>query len=465
MVKRRHNGKPSSHHQSGSARHQQSVSKDRKDKPLAKKTLAIPSSLPRHPKGRARHLAAWCVEQVLFDHRALLTLWPLIDKEQADRALIRSIVFATLRHLGQLRALLASRLKTPLSYGNRATEARLLTALAELFYLDNSPRPMVVTSAVDSAPSPLKNMVNAVLRRTAEEEDDSRALLNKTNALPAWLRERWVKCYGKTITNAMVEMFQNIPPLDLTLLNDADGGGSIAPWSLRVHSGGNPYDVPVFAKGQAIVQDLAASLPIAMLGTIKGMRVLDLCAAPGGKTMQLATAGADVTAVDNSAQRLTRLNDNLKRTQLHAKVIHADALAYQDSQGFDIVVLDAPCAATGTIRRHPDIPFLRKAKTMLSYVELQGRMLDMAVDLVKPGGRLLYAVCSLEPEECEQQISAFLMRKAGVRRAKQLAPPPLGLEMTRTKAGFLRTLPSMCAEQGGMDGFFAAVLEKSYEQP
>ena len=429
----------------------------------AKRRAALPP-LVSHPQARARQLAAWVLEQVLFEQQALLNLWPRIDPETRERALVRSIVFASLRELEPLRALLQSRLSKPLGDDKRAQEARLLTALAELFFLSQSPQAMVVTSAVDAAPTPLKGLVNAVLRRALDAEADSRAILEKTPRLPDWLRKRWQEAYGAKTLSDILAALHGSAPLDLTFVTPVDETSAaqapLAPWSQRFTETRNPLEIPAFRSGQAFVQDLAASLPVAMLPSLNGKRVLDLCAAPGGKTVQLLSAGAEVVALDRSAPRLAHLRDNLARMQFTTEVIEADALEYSDALGFDLVVLDAPCSATGTIRRHPDLPYVRKRERLLQFLPLQQRLLAKAFSLVRPGGQLLYAVCSLEVEEGERQIETFLSQTRDAKRARPLAPPPPGLEMTRTRAGFLRTLPSMRRSEGGMDGFFAAVLEK-----
>jgi 16S rRNA (cytosine967-C5)-methyltransferase len=280
--------------------------------------------------------------------------------------------------------------------------------------------------------------------------------------LPAWLYTRWRATYGEETAAAIANALHSEPPLDLSVKHDpADWasriGADITPTGSVRLSGGNVESLPGFAEGAWWVQDAAAALPVKLLGDISGKNIADLCAAPGGKTLQIAAAGARVTAVDRSKQRLETLRENLARTQLEANVVTADVLKLKAREKFDAVLLDAPCSATGTLRRHPDVAWLRKPDDIRKLSTLQRELIAAAADFVKPGGVLVYAVCSLEPEEGEGAIEAALESGAWTRdpvRPGEIA----GGDAFLTAEGALRTLPSHWPETGGLDGFFVARL-------
>ena len=268
---------------------------------------------------------------------------------------------------------------------------------------------------------------------------------------------------------AIAQVNASEPALDLTARDDAAGwtkklGGRLLPTgSIRLAAQGAVPDLAGYDEGTWWVQDAAAAIPVRLLGDVKGKRVVDLCAAPGGKTMQLAAAGADVTAVDRSAARLARLTDNLARTKLTAEIVAADATAFEGGP-FDAVLIDAPCTATGTIRRHPDIPWLKSEADLAKLASLQTKLLEHAASLVKPGGTLVYCTCSLEPEEGEIQIAALLARDSHWRRRPVTAAEFGGETAMITQDGDLRTLPCHFADpdprMAGIDGFYAARLER-----
>ena len=259
----------------------------------------------------------------------------------------------------------------------------------------------------------------------------------------------------------MEEVQSRTPVVDLTLRRGtaADGlsGGEMLPTgSLRMAAGGQISALPGFAEGAFWVQDAAAALAVRMLGDVTGLSVLDLCAAPGGKTLQLADGGAEVTALDISGPRLVRVQENLARTGLRAKIVTADALQWAPPAPYDAILLDAPCSATGTIRRHPDLPFLRQPSDIAGLVELQARLLDRALGWLKPGGRLVYCTCSLLQDEGEGQIAAALLRHPNL---VMLRPEIAGIDPAWMGARGLRLRPDYWAEAGGMDGFFMACLQ------
>jgi 16S rRNA (cytosine967-C5)-methyltransferase len=331
---------------------------------------------------------------------------------------------------------------------------------AGLLLLDTPPHAAVATAvalARSRGLAPFAGLVNAVLRRVAAggaaslEDFDGPRL-----DTPAWLWSSW-----GPLARPIAEAHQREAPLDLTpkpgagLPLDAE---ALPTGSLRLPPGTRVTDLPGYGEGSFWVQDAAAALPARLLGARPGEQVADLCAAPGGKTAQLALSGAEVTAVERDAGRLARLRGNLARLRLEAALVEADALAWSELGGvpgsFDAVLLDAPCTATGTIRRHPDVPRLRRPKDVETLAGTQRRLLAAAARLLRPGGRLVYAVCSLQPEEGPAQVGRL--------DAAALVPDPIrpgeipGLPEAVTPEGWLRTHPGLWPERGGMDGFFAA---------
>jgi 16S rRNA (cytosine967-C5)-methyltransferase len=287
---------------------------------------------------------------------------------------------------------------------------------------------------------------------------------------PAWLMARWTRAYGAEAARAFAAAHRTEAALDLTVRADPEAwaeklGAEILPTgSLRLLAKGAVPALPGYEDGAWWVQDAAAALPARLLGDVAGLRVADLCAAPGGKTAQLAAVGAQVTAVDVSPQRLERLAANLQRLKLSAEIVAADARAF-DAAPFDAVLLDAPCSATGTIRRHPDVAWLKRESDLGGLTALQAELLDAAARLVRPGGKLIYSVCSLEPEEGEGQIEALLARNASL-RLDPIAPAEIGgVAGLITPAGTLRALPTHMphaeARLAGLDGFFAARLVRT----
>jgi 16S rRNA (cytosine967-C5)-methyltransferase len=316
----------------------------------------------------------------------------------------------------------------------------------------------VVNAAVELArkskrTTPMAGLINAVLRKVPE----GAPLAGPAQRMPRWLRQPLVHVYGREVVAAIEAVQAKAPPLDITPHGTTLPKGEALPTgSLRLSEPSQVSTLPGFAEGQWWVQDAAAALAAPLLGVKAGEVVLDLCAAPGGKCLQLAATGADVTALDISAPRLARLQENLARTGLSVKIVTADALHWQPEGRFDAILLDAPCSATGTIRRHPELPFLKDGSELAELVALQAALLDRALDWLKPGGRLVYCTCSLLPDEGEAQISAALARHAGLRVER---PDLAGIEAAWiTPEGGLRLRPDYWAETGGMDGFFMARL-------
>jgi 16S rRNA (cytosine967-C5)-methyltransferase len=391
-----------------------------------------------------------------------------------DRALLRRLVATGLRRLGTLRALLARMLDRGLPEDAPRVEPALLIGAVQLLWFD-VPDHAAVDLAVrlvqaDRRGGRYAGLVNAVLRRVAR---DGRAMLDGLDNValdtPDWLMTRWRRHFGDATARSIALMHAHEPPLDLTVKSDPQGwaarlrGRVIVAGTVRIQAHGRISLLPGYAEGAWWVQDAAAGLPVRLFGDVRGRRVADLCAAPGGKTAQLATAAAHVTAVDRSAPRLALLRENLARLGLEAETVAADVTSWRDGQ-FDAVLVDTPCMGTGTIRRHPDIPWLKREADIGGLVDLQRRLLDRAVELVRPGGTLIYCTCSLEPEENEMQVAALLGRHHGLRRVPVVADEIGGLPELVSAAGDLRTLPYHLRDpdpvMAGLDGFYAARLQR-----
>lgn len=371
----------------------------------------------------------------------------------ADAALASAIAGETLRRLPDLDAMIdgATRQKLP---DDAKARMVLRLALAQKVGLGTPDHALVATALplVDGGPRRLVHgVLGALLRKGMSPIDEPR--------LPEAVENRWRAAWGEDVVKAARRVIAHRPSLDLSFASDdaCNGFGrgvSLASRHRRLDHQGAVMDLPGFAAGQWWVQDLAASLPARLIPADAG-QVLDACAAPGGKTMQLAAAGHDVTALDRSESRLARLSENLERTGLKAKTVVADALDWVADNPFDAVLLDAPCSATGTFRRHPEVLYRARPAIIEQSAELQARLLLRAADWVKPGGSLVYSVCSLEPEEGEQRIDAFLAARPDYR----LEPATTLVDgVTPHPRGWLRVLPGMLEAEGGLDGFFTAHL-------
>jgi 16S rRNA (cytosine967-C5)-methyltransferase len=377
------------------------------------------------------------------------------------RARAQRLATETLRNLSRADQWLSPRLRRapPLTVRNALRLAALEIGQGEAAH--GVVNAVVTLVAGGKRTETFRGLVNAVLRQLAEEGPEGWARLGPPH-LPDWLRQPLIAAWGGAAVRGMEAAHWAGAPLDLSAKGDpaalaeALGGRLLPTGTVRLDAGVQVTALPGWHEGGFWVQDAAAALPARVLGAQEGERVLDLCAAPGGKTLQMAASGAEVTALDISAPRLERLRDNLARTGLRARVVTADALEF-DEGGWDAILLDAPCSATGTIRRHPDLPVARDGSEMPGLLELQGRLIDHALGLLKPGGRLVFATCSLFPEEGEGQAEAALSRHPGLAVER---PEAAGIEEAwRTKLG-LRTRPDHWAEAGGMDGFFVGRLRK-----
>ena len=392
------------------------------------------------------------------------------DLSSRDRALCVGIVKITLRHLGEIDALIDAYLEKPLGRKSGSIRHIIRSGLAQFLFM-GIPEHAAVSETVDlcvgSGGKPYKKLVNAILRRATRE---GRAMLETLDAAkintPQWLWERWVANYGEQTAREIATAHMNEPPLDLALKNDAPlwaeklGGEFLPTGAVRIWPKGLINEIEGFAEGAWWVQDTAAQLPVRLLGNVSELDVIDLCAAPGGKTMELAALGARVTAVDRSDKRLERVKQNLERTNLNAKTVAADAATYKPDHLADMVLLDAPCSSSGTIRRHPDVAYTKTATDIEKLAVVQQRLLEAAIEMVKPGGLIVYCTCSLEPEEGEMQISQLLKNNSHVVEMPITKVEAGGFTELLNESGQLRTLPCHMAEKGGMDGFFAARLRK-----
>ncbi len=392
-----------------------------------------------------------------------------------DRGFVMTLVLTTLRHKGEAEAVVEVFLSRPLPKKSGIAPLILTLGAVQLLFLDQPPH-AVIDLAVHLAKCNAQalhfsGLINAVLRKVAEK---GKTVLDGLDGprlnTPDWLWSRWSRAYGVEIAGRIAEAHMAEPALDLTVPKDTARwaallAGEILPTgTVRLGKAqGSVENLPGYAEGSWWVQDAASAMPVRLLGALAGKSAIDLCAAPGGKTLQLCAAGARVTALDSSGPRLERLRGNLKRTGFEAEVIVADALNYEPDVQFDAVLLDAPCSATGTIRRHPDLPYLKSAAQMGAQLSLQARLLRQAAGLVKPGGMLVYCTCSLEPAEGERQITTFLPSHPEFTVAPILAGE-CGIETPMiTVSGCLRTLPHMAiGASQGLDGFFAARLTKTF---
>lgn len=380
----------------------------------------------------------------------------------SDRAFARMIVSHVLRWLPDLDRLIDAATARPLPDDARARMV-LRMALVQALLLKTPPHAVVSTALplVEGGP---RRLVHGVLSRLLREGVE----LPGRPTLAAPYAERWATAYGAAAVEAAALALAEEPPIDLTFRDpgetaafaEALGGESLAPGHLRLRHRGGVDDLPGFAEGAWWVQDFAASLPARLLDAEPGTHVVDLCAAPGGKTLQLAARGAHVTAVDVSDARLRRLRDNLGRTKLKADAVAADARRWTPSRPADQVLLDAPCSASGIFRRHPDVLHLKGTRDLTPLLRLQRDLLDRALGFLPVGGRMIYCVCSLEPEEGERQIEAMLAQRSDV-RLDPIVADELPAGISPGPHGWVRTLPGDLAAQGGLDGFFIARLART----
>lgn len=416
---------------------------------------------------QARRSAVYLLDKVIGEGRLLSELiggGALERLEPEDRARAQRLALETLRGMERADRILQKHLAKypPLTVRNTLR-------LATIELCAGGAAHGVVNAAVEivarnKRTASMKGLVNAVLRKVAANGEEVWPTL-RVPRLPKWLRGPLVEAYGGDVVGAMEAAHFAGAPLDLTAKGDQGalqrslGGELLETGTVRISDAGQVSILPGYKKGSWWVQDAAAALPVKVLAPKAGETVLDLCAAPGGKTMQIAASGASVTAVDDSESRMGRLKENLKRTRLEAELIVGDVM---DQEGqWDAVILDAPCSATGTIRRHPDLPFAKDGSEIGGLIELQAKMLNHALSLVKPGGRVVFCTCSLLPDEGECQVEDLIEARDDVTVDREaLNVPGIDPEWI-TEEGGLRLRPDYWADKGGMDGFYMACLRKA----
>jgi 16S rRNA (cytosine967-C5)-methyltransferase len=445
--------------------------------------FALPSEVPGLA---ARRIAADILDGVLHKHRTLdeqldgAAAHPgLKSLSDRDRAVMRRLVATILRRLGTLGHVLSRLLDRGIPTDAPRAQSALLIGAAQILWMDVPDHAAVDLSVrlvqSDRRAAKYAGLVNAVLRRCAREGHPLiDEVKSQTLDVPPWLLARWIAHYGETVARDIAVAIGQEPSLDLTVKSDPEQWatrlhGEVLPTgSVRTLLQGSVTMLPGFTEGHWWVQDAAAALPARLFGDVTGKTIIDLCAAPGGKTAQLAQAGARVTAIDRSPSRMARLRDNLARLTLEAETAVADAadwLGQHSNAAFDGILIDAPCTSTGTIRRHPDVGWLRQESDIIALAAQQKRLLQKAVTVLKPGGMLVYCTCSLEPEEGEQAIAALLIAEPAMHRVPIDAAEVAGLTEILTADGDLRTLPChlphLDPRLGGLDGFYAARLVKS----
>lgn len=449
-----------------------------KDKPYQRRSDGKPRP-PLSPGVQSRLIIARAIQTIWGQGRTVEESLEMqegfSDLSTRDRAFARNVVSLTFRRWAQINHVLRQYLKKePPSF----VMAILRSAVTQSLFL-NTPDHAVVGETV-SAMKTVKSaigfvgMANAVLRRITETGASHLGAVPPHMNVPGWVLKQWEKDYGRMEARRIARQIIEIPPLDICTKPDIDiietakelKAAQLGGTSLRCEKAGHIPDLPGFKDGKWWIQDVSSALPVQILneaaGGLNGKTVFDMCAAPGGKTMQLASFGADVTAIDKSDYRLKRLSQNLARCQMDAKIITADVLDLPDDLGqADIIVLDVPCTATGTFRRHPEVLYNRKPKDQAALMRLQGKMLNKMSKHLKPGGFLAFCTCSLQKSEGEAQIDAFLQRSPDFRLNRILTKAGLGLTTEMIGDGFLRTQPNFLSEIGGMDGFFTAILQKT----
>lgn len=424
----------------------------------------------------ARQVAFGILNDIFFRRRSLDEAFAAANEferlESRDRAFVRLLVTTVLKRAGQMDAVLRHFLHEPFSALKPATLLNIFRlGIAQLVFL-KTPEHAAVSTSVDLAEAEgiahQKPLVNAVLRRLAREgfpamEDRDAGKFNT----PDWLWNEWMQDYGVETALDIAAANLHEATLDISVKSTPEEwaeklGATLLPTgTLRKENGGFIPDMPGFDEGVWWVQNAVAALPARLLGDVAGKTVIDLCAAPGGKTAQLAAGGATVIAVDRSAQRMERLKENMTRLKLDVETVIAEGATWKPAAPVDAVLLDAPCTATGTIRHQPDILYLKEPKDQEKLVALQRRLLLNALEMLKPGGLLMYCTCSLQKAEGEAQVEWFLSQGLAVQHAPIVPKEIPGIRNLLNEAGDLRALPSHWKDIGGIDGFFVARFVKS----
>lgn len=430
---------------------------------------ATPKPSKKGQKSASRVAAFKTLDAILTDGAALddaLSRARKPLKDSRDKAFHRQLVMTVLRHHGELNALLSAFVEREPKGKAGAVLTVLKIGMAQALFL-NVPIYAAASTSVDLVRrvgfSGHAKLVNAVMRRTVREGEERLSSLDSTSVnIPEWLMASWVLAYDSETANAIAQASLREPALDLTVKSDArkwaeELNATVLPTgSVRLGQSGPVEILSGYNDGEWWVQDAAASLPVRLLGDVSGLRVADICAAPGGKSAQLAALGATVVSVDRSADRMKRLKENMKRLKLNTETVIADATEWVPDAPFDAILVDAPCTATGTLRRHPDIMLSKSQRDIASMANLQLRILDNVLRALKPGGVLVYCTCSLQPEEGENQVRSFLERHDNVSLSPIAIDEVFNIPGIISPEGYLRTLPQNLGDQGGWDGFFAA---------
>ncbi|MEO0399268.1 MAG: transcription antitermination factor NusB [Pseudomonadota bacterium] len=454
---------------------------DRDNQKRGPKDRRPPRKPEPEPEGlAARRAAVDLVQMVENDH----TLDDALDfcksfsaLEGSDRSFARALAANMLRRRGTIDAVLDGYLDRPFPKRARRTMHILRCAAAQSLFLETPPHAAVSTAVALAKQyqetQGFAGVVNAVARRVSEQGAAALKDMPARIDTPAWMWRAWERHYGPSVARALAAAHQIQAPIDLSLKDPQAAavwaakldGAVVAGTSVRLPGSVVVPRLAGYDTGDWWVQDAAAALPARLLGDVEGKSVFDLCAAPGGKTLQLAAAGGAVTAVDQSGPRLRRLSDNLERTGLTASVVESDVRTFTPDAPADAILLDAPCSATGTIRRHPDVLWTKTEEQTVALAKIQAELIDKAIALLKPGGTLVYCVCSLQPEEGERQAAAAASRPdldvkpVTSEELTTLAGPQFS--SAATKDGWLRTTPALLKDEGGVDGFFAARFVKS----
>lgn len=399
----------------------------------------------------------------------VFAIHPRLNKlDVRDRALAFNLIATTIRRLGQIDALIAYCLNKRLPPKARDAKTILRLGVCQLMFL-KIPDHAAVSTSVDLAESknlgPYKKLINAVLRRIGREGVKLVASQDAPRLnTPDWLWQSWTAAYGDALCRNIAQAHLSEAPLDISVKSEADiwaekmEAEMLPTGSLRLGKASSVVDLPGFLEGEWWIQDAAAALPVRLLGDVKDKSIADICAAPGGKAAQLAVSGANVIALDRSERRLQTMAENMKRLSLDVEIICTDAADWRPANKMDGVLLDAPCSSTGTIRRHPDVARLKKPEDATKTQSIQTRLLQAATEMVRPGGVIVYATCSLQPEEGPLVVNSFLENNSNWKRQPVTPSEVGGLTDVISEEGDLRTLPCHLAERGGMDGFFAARL-------
>ena len=425
-------------------------------------------------RSKPRFIAIDILNEILGNRKSfheLRVLGALKNLKPNEKAFVQRLVMDTLRNLDRCDRLLEKYLKK-----DPKLKVKNILRLGLIELVTGGASHAIVNEAVNYAASnktirPMKGLVNAVLRKLSSDEIEEWNKDQSISRLPKWLRDPLISAYGKKTVIEIEKVQSFTPPIDITLKDPSRihdwtkelGGRIIFHESIRLQSGKQISALPGFKEGDWWVQDIAASIPIRLLENLSGKKVLDLCAAPGAKTLQLASRGANVTAVDISASRLGLLNENLERCGLKANIIESDALNITDK--FDIVLLDAPCSATGTIRRHPDLVYCKDGSDFSELFEIQAKLLDHAASIVKDDGLIIYVTCSLLPDEGECQIEEFLERNDQFEIKKSNEISKNIPEAWVLNSGDIRITPASSDEKGGLDGFYICYLQKKPNKP